>query len=221
MPNPADLLAAVPLFAQASPAALAALAACCRDRSLREKEVLFRRGEPGSTLLVIVAGEIRVTRVGAAGKEQVLRIMRRGDVFGEIAVLDGRARTADAVAETNATLLELERRDVARIMQTDHGLTLGAIALLCDRLRSTDQRLEALLFHDTAARLATTLLALAGERAGGRIDLTQQALGDMAGATRETTNKKLREWQAAGVLALEPGRVRVLDTAALRAVIPD
>jgi CRP/FNR family cyclic AMP-dependent transcriptional regulator len=77
-----------------------------------------------------------------------------------------------------------------------------------------------MLFHDAAALLASTVLMLATGRPGMRLDITQRVLGEMVGAARETVNKKLREWQSAGLLALEPGRITVLDPAALRRLAP-
>jgi len=184
-------------------------------------ETLFRRGDPGSGMLAILAGEVRIALASATGREQVLRILKPGEVFGEIALLDGRPRTADATALTNGRLLVLERRDLLARMEADASLALRIIGMLCDRLRTTSRQLETLLFHDISARLADTLLHLASGRPTPRVDLTQSALGEIVGATRETVNKKLREWEVAGHVELTPGRVILRDAAALAALLPD
>jgi len=200
---------------------LEALAARTQERPMRRGETLFRRGDPGSGMLAILAGEVRITLASAGGREQVLRILRPGEVFGEIALLDGRPRTADATALTNGRLLLLDRRDLLARLEADSGLALRIIGMLCDRLRTTSRQLETLLFHDISTRLADTLLHLASGRPTPRVDITQSALGEIVGATRETVNKKLREWELAGHVELTPGRVILRDARALAALLPD
>ena len=216
----ARFLSKTPLFSNLEPEELEALAARAQERPMRAGEMLFRRTDPGSSMVAILAGEVRIALPGSDGRDQVLQVLRAGDVFGEVALLDGGTRTADAVALTNGRLLVVERRDLLQMLQEDQALALRIIILLCDRLRATNWLLEAMLFHDAAARLATTLLMLATDRPGMRLDVTQRTLGEMVGAARETVNKKLREWQAAGILTLEPGRVTVVDPEALQRLAP-
>ncbi len=216
----ARFLAKTSLFRNLEPEELETLAGHAQERPMRAGEMLFRRTDPGSSMIAILAGEVRIALPGADGRDQVLRVLRAGDVFGEVALLDGGTRTADAVAQTNGRLLIVERQDLLQMLQDDQALALRIIILLCDRLRATNWLLEAMLFHDAAARLATTLLMLAANRPGMRLDVTQRTLGEMVGSARETVNKKLREWQAAGILALEPGRVTVLDPEALQRLAP-
>ena len=216
----ARLLSKTPLFSSLRAKELETLAARATERPMRAGEVLFRRSEPGSSMVAILAGEVRIVLPGSEGRDQVLRVLRAGEVFGEVALLDGRTRTADVVAETRGRLLIVERRDLLLTLQDDPDLALRIIILLCDRLRANNWLLEAMLFHDAAARLASTLLMLAAGRPGLRVDITQRALGEMVGSARETVNKKLREWQAAGLLALEPGRVTVLDRPGLQLLAP-
>lgn len=216
----ARLLSRTPLFSSLRPRELETLAGRAAERPMRAGEVVFRRSDPGSSMVAILSGEVRIVLPGANGRDQVLRVLRAGEVFGEVALLDGRARTADVVAETNGRLMIVERRDLLHILTDDPDFALRIITLLCDRLRTNNWLLEAMLFQDSAARLASTLLTLAAGRPGLRLDITQRALGEMVGSARETVNKKLREWQAAGILALEPGRVTVLDQAALRRQAP-
>ncbi len=216
----ARLLAKTPLFRGLEPRDLDALAARAQERPMRAGDVICRRGDPGASMFALLAGEVRIVLPGTDERDQVLRVMHSGDVFGEIALLDGGARTADAVAETNGRLLVVERRDLLQMLQEDPPLALRIISLLCERLRSTNLLLEAMLFHDAASRLASTLLMLADGRPGMRLDITQRVLGEMVGAARETVNKKLREWQGAGLLTLEPGRITVVDRAGLQRLAP-
>ena len=219
-PLPAELLAGTPLFKRIPAEQLSGIASRASSRLMRAGETLFRRGNPGTTMLVIISGRIRIVLPGPAGREHVLRVLHPGEVVGELSLLDGQGRSADAVAETNGSLLVVERRDMLDAMRLNPELALTILTILTERLRATSWMLAAMSFHDAAGRLATILLMLAQEQAGRRIDITQTALGERVGATRETVNRKLREWQAAGVIAMEPGRITLLDPAALRDLAP-
>ena len=216
----ARLLSKTPLFKGLHARDFEALAAQTHERPMRAGEVLLRRDDPDTSMLAIIAGEVRIVLPGADGRDQVIKLLRPGDVFGEIALFDGGPRTADAIAETNGRLLVVGRRDLLRLLKEVDGLALCIIVFLCDRLRSTDRLLELMLFHDTSARLASAILDLSTARPGRRVDITQRALGEIVGAARETVNKKLREWQEEGAISLEPGRITVLDPALLARHVP-
>jgi CRP/FNR family transcriptional regulator, cyclic AMP receptor protein len=214
------LLGRTRLFQGMAAETLGALAARATTRAMRAGEVLFRRGDPGTALMVILLGQVRIVLPSPDGREQVLRVMGQAEMLGELALLDGGNRTADAVAETNGQLLSLERSAFLQALRDSPELALSILATISGRLRATNWLLEVMLFHEASARLAATLLMLARGQPGGRVDITQGALGARVGAARETVNKKLREWQAAGIIALQPGRVVVRDQAALRRHAP-
>lgn len=216
----ARLIGRTPLFRGMEPDQLGRLAARASTRAMHAKEVLCRRGEPGSTMMVIVLGQVRIVLPSPDGREQVLRVLHPGEVIGEMALLDGGARTADAVAETNGQLVVLDRAGFLAALRANCELALTVLATITGRLRATNWLLEVMLFHEAAARLAATLLMLARGQPGGRVDITQAGLGARIGAARETVNKKLREWQADGIIALQPGRVVVRNEAALRRHAP-
>jgi CRP/FNR family cyclic AMP-dependent transcriptional regulator len=187
---------------------------------MRSGEVLFHRGDPGTTMLIILTGEIRIILPSSDGREQVIRVLKAGDVLGELALLDGGSRTADAVAQTNGRLLVVDRAEMNDMLRNDPELALALVSMLCQRLRMATWMLESMSFHDTAGRLAATLLILSQGVAGRRLDITQGALGERVGAARETVNRKLREWQGAGYIALEPGRITLLDVSSLHKLAP-
>jgi CRP/FNR family transcriptional regulator, cyclic AMP receptor protein len=214
-------LAGVPLLAPLPAGDLAAFARLARERTAGNGEWLFRRGDPGDFLLVVLAGALRVSVSGADGREQVLRTLGPGDVVGEIAVLDGRPRSADAVALTRLRLLVVDRRAILGELARNAEFALALMRLLCNRLRATSSALEAMLFHDSGTRLAAALVQLSGGREGARVDLTQNQLGEMVGAARETVNKKLRAWEREGLVALSPGRVIIKAPPGLAALLPD
>jgi CRP-like cAMP-binding protein len=204
------------LFAALPEPALGALAAAMTERPAASGQAIFQQGDPGTAMFALLAGQVRIVVGGGDGREHVLRVAGPGEVFGEVAVLDGQPRTADAVAATNCRLLVLERRRLLSLMEQQPSLAVNLLAVLCDRLRSTSTQVEGLLFHSLPKRLAAVLLDLLAARRGHAIDITQAELGQLTGATREWVNKTLRAWHAAGLVALQPGRVVVLQPDILR-----
>lgn len=214
-------LAKVPLLAPLSPDHLETLAHLACERIALSGEVLFRQRDPGETLLIVLSGELRAGISEPGGREQVLRRLGPGDVVGELALIDGKPRSADVRAVRRSRLLMLERRAVLDQLAHDPAFALALLRLLSERLRATSAALEAMLFHDSGVRLAAVLLSLSGGREGGHVNLTQRELGEIAGAARETVNKKLREWERAGMIAIAPGRIVLKALPPLMALLPD
>lgn len=184
--------------------------------------VIFQRGDPGSGMLAVVSGRVKICAHSLDGKELILNIIKPGEVFGEIALIDGEPRTADAVALEPCQVLVLERRDFQRYLEQNPRVAGRMLSILCQRLRRTSAALEESLFLEVPARLARVLLHLAGAfgipaRSGVCIDirLSQQQLGSIAGITRESVNKQLALWQKAGWIALRNGYVTVVDLPAV------
>jgi CRP-like cAMP-binding protein len=209
-PSRKRALRASRIFGALSDEALESLAAAMTECAFDSGQEIFAQSDEGSAVFAVLAGQVRLVVGGADGREHVLRIAGPGDFFGEIAVLDGQKRTADAVAATKCRLLVLERRRLLALMAQCPALALNLISVLCERLRSTSAQVEGLLFHSLSRRLADVLLDLCAARGGTTIDITQTELGQLTGVTRESINKKLRAWQAAGFVALQPGRIVVL-----------
>lgn len=210
-----NFLAGHPLFSGLDRPALAKLAAFARERPMRAGEVLFRRGDRESFMLAVIAGTVQVSLPSAEGREHILAIFHPGDVLGEIALLDGRPRTADALARSDGRLLVFERRDLLPVLRTAPELTLSLMELLCARLRRTSDQVEEQSFLDLSTRLARALLRMAD--ATGLVGATQRDLAELVGATRESVNRRLRDWEDAGTLELGKGAARIRDMAAMRA----
>lgn len=217
----AKILSGNPLFAALDRNDLETLAAFASERPMRKDETLFRRGDPGSFMIAVLQGEVRIVIPSAAGKDRIIRVMGAGEVLGEIALLDGAPRTADAIAVTNGRLLVLERRDVLPRLRQSPDLCIRVVELLCRRLRATSRQVEDLVFHDVATRLAAQLLELTANHPRHLVDITQKELGAMVNATRESVNKTLRGWEEQGIVALSPGRVTVKDPQRLTRFAPE
>lgn len=184
---------------------------------MRRDQVLFQRGDAGSSMMAVLEGEVRVELRDLAGANHVVRVLRRGEVFGELALFDGKPRSADVVAATNGRLLIIERAAVLGLLEADAGFAIRVLGVLCDRLRTTTAQLEAIRFQDAGQRICKALLQLAVETGQQRLDITQTALAELVGAARETVNRRLAELEEAGALARAPGRITLLDAAMLEA----
>jgi len=147
--------------------------------------------------------------------------MHEGDVFGEIALLDGKDRTADATAMVDCELLVVPRRSLLAFLQRRPDLCIRLLLVLCDRLRRTNEQVEDLAFLDLEARIAKVLVRLA-EEAGGKsagVKISQRALGELVGGSRESVNKHLQDWKRAGLIEIEKGAIRIRDMEALSELI--
>jgi len=142
-------------------------------------------------------------------------------VFGEIALLDRKERTADATALTACRVAVLERREILSLLERRPGALLGIVDLLCGRLRRTDQHLAELALLPVPVRLARALLRLTADSCAGNVcagrpvRLSQRELGAIVAASRESINKCLRAWQSRGVVLIKRGFVTVVDRPAL------
>jgi CRP/FNR family cyclic AMP-dependent transcriptional regulator len=204
------VLGALPIFAGFLAADIDTLAGSAQARPMRRGEVLMRAGDPGSFMMIVLTGEVQVILNAVSGREQTINTLGPGAIIGEISLFDGKSRTANVVAVTNGRVLTIERAAMQRLIVADAQLGLRVIEMLCGRLRETMLQLESLLFQDVAARLAASLISL-GQGKPKRLDITQSALGNLIGASREIVNKRLRQLEREGIVALSPGRVIVLD----------
>jgi len=215
------------LFRELSPTERDALLAYARVEHYAAGRTIFHKGSPGRGMMAVLAGRVRISASGADGREIVLNIIEEGEVFGEIALLDGKERSADAIAATNCDLLVIDRRDFIPFLDNHPGLAVRLMAVLCERLRRTTQQVEDVLFLDLPSRLAKKLLDLAERRAertpaGLRFDsrLSQREIGTMIGLSRESVNKQLGQWQEEGLIAVEKGVITLLNVGELRNLIP-
>lgn len=204
------------IFSSATPALRAVIERTARPIELAPGAMLFTQGDTADTFYIVDEGEIEIGVLSAEGKKLTLEVMTPGEVFGEIGLFAGR-RTASAVAIGKTKLRTVRRADLLEAMRQDPELALQFIDLLCDRLRVISEKLEERSFMPLPARLARRLLHLVDKLApaDGVIPVSQAALADFAGATREAVAKTLAIWRARGWVELSRGAVRVRDKAAL------
>jgi len=213
------------LLRHLTPPELDQILAFARTRRYGTGEILFQKGDPGDGLLAILGGRIRISALSEDGREVVFNLLGPGDLFGEIALLDGKERTANATAVEPSELLVIGRSDFMPFIQSRPDLCTRLLAVLCERVRWVSDLYEDAVFLNLPARLAKRLLRLAatnGERtaAGTRITikLSQQELGNYMGTTRESINKHLRAWQNDGIIAIERGHIVIREPETLELI---
>lgn len=213
------------LFSEIEPRLLDSLVRTSRVQRLARGEVLFRQGDEGGALYAVSSGAIRISVTGAEGKELTLALMEPGDVFGEIALLDGLQRTADARAVEKSELVVIHRADFLTLLEREPKLARPIIEMLCERLRQTNEFVIDAAFLDLRARLAKRLLSLAiahgyetddGLRIG--LKLSQSEIAQLLGVTREAVNKQLNVWARDGILTFEAGYLTLQKQDVLKAL---
>lgn len=221
-PDAAQLLSKSLLFGALDEPARRELAGRVHRKSFNVGEPIFHVGAPGQSMMVIVAGTVRVSLPGPRGKGVILADLTAGEVLGEVALLDGKERSADATALTKCELLVLERRDVVAFLEKRADVCLKLLELMCARLRRSDQRMADIAFLELSVRLAKLLLDRIGPpgRAGAKpkLSLSQTELAGMINATRENVNRCLRGWQQQGIIDLDERWIIIEQRDALGAI---
>jgi len=220
--DPRALLAQHFVLAQLTPEELDRVVAMATERQLANGRVIFQKGDPGTSLMAVLSGRVRISAYSEDGKEVILNIIDPGQVFGEIALLDGKERTANATAMGPTKLLVLDRREFIPFLERNPKIAIRLLEVLCERVRRTSEMVESVAFLDFGARLARLLLRLAetyGKETteGIRIDLklSQTDLGNLIASTRESVNRQLNAWSEDGIIELERGQITILDQDAL------
>ena len=179
---------------------------------MKKGDVLLHQGDPGDYLIILLDGTIRVSMVASNGREIILDYLEAGAVIGEIALLDGGERTASATALGEGQYLKLGARAFREILESHPSVAWRLLQEMARRLRNANNTIESDRAFASGPRLARSLQRLIPNGAeGASIRLSQSELGAFAGISRENINRQLGAWADAGVVALEQGRVRVLN----------
>jgi CRP/FNR family transcriptional regulator, cyclic AMP receptor protein len=192
-------------------------------RTLPRHRVLFRCGDPGRIVALVLQGFVKLSSTALNDREVVLEIAGPGTLFGEIAILTDAARRADATTLTACRILAIDGSAFRHALARSPEAMFAAIRMLSDRLSAVTARGMDAVSLPAPVRLAKALLhlaELASERVESRIHigfrLSQRELGAMTGLTRESINKHLRAWREMGWVELSGSAVTLCDVVALR-----
>lgn len=198
-----------------------------RSHTFAKGEALYRRGDQGDSLMVILSGRVKISNITDDAREVVLNFLGPGDLNGEIAALDGKGRSADATALERTEALILYRRDILSVLEQHPKAILGIVEVLAGKLRMASAMVEHGLLQ-MAGRAAHGLLRLA--EAHGRtvadgtlvdLKLSQKDLGSYLGLSRENTSRELGRLKDAGLIRVEAGEIVILDREGLEAWASD
>jgi CRP/FNR family transcriptional regulator len=220
-----ELLSRVPLFSELSRDELERISRVSVERSFPAGVRVFHEGDHSDACYLVRKGDLRVTREHPDGRAIALATLGPGDIFGELAMLDGEARSASVETLSDAELLALPAADVRRLLADHPGISVKLIAALTRRLRETNERVARQSFQTVPSRVAGVLTQLIAEesasagRQGITIRMTQADLAQLAGTSRESVSRFLATLERAGVVRVGRGRVTVVEPRRLRAYI--
>ncbi len=206
---------------QLEPASLDNLMKRAQLRSLAKGDTVYRRGDPGDSLMVIIAGRLKIWNTTADAREVVLNFLGPGDINGEIAVLDGGSRTATATALEPTEVMVLYRRDLMPILEQQPAALVEVVKVLCEKLRAASEIVEDVQ-RTMRARVASGILRLARQHGkqtkdGIVFDLkaSQSDLGAYLGLSRENTSRQLGHLRDAGLVSMSGTSITIKDIDAL------
>jgi CRP-like cAMP-binding protein len=215
-PNVEAALRGVALFADVSDDDLAELAANARVRSYPRRQIVFSRGDPSDTLIVVLSGRVQIIVRSVDGGELILAVLGEGDVLGEPSLADGGPRSADAQTADDASLLIIPREAVVALARHDAAVAMKMLAYVSATLRRLTDLTEDLVFLDLPRRVAKILLA-APSSSDGEVDLamSQEQLAHRVGGTRQSVNAALRGFERRGWIAMHGRRVTIREADSL------
>jgi CRP/FNR family transcriptional regulator, cyclic AMP receptor protein len=216
---PIDFLRGHPAFRQLPANALEQIRSHFIRKRVQRGALIFAKGDPGSRVIAVLDGTVRISVSTINGHEVVLAQVSRGEVFGELAVIDGQPRSANATAIENCELMVIERCNFLPFILSYPEVAIKLLELVSARLRQSNEQIEDVMFTGLQVRLARTIFKLlkTTECDVGplRLVITQRELSQMIGVSREATNKQLRIWEKRGWIRLDHGALTVLNGCAL------
>jgi CRP/FNR family transcriptional regulator len=218
-----ELLRSVPLFADLEPGELESFSQVAVPRSFPAGTRVFHEGDQSDVCYIVRSGSFRVTREHPDGRAITLATLGRGEVFGELAMLDGEVRSASAEAVGDGELLALPASEVRALLARHPEISVKLVSALVRRLRAANERISRQSFQTVPSRVAGVLSQLVAEEAprsgeGGEVTIrmNQSDLAQLAGTSRESVSRFLADLERAGIVRPGRGRVTVLAPEKLR-----
>lgn len=195
-----------------------------RRRRLARGEILYARGSKADSVFCVESGAIQLSTTSHSGREAVLAVAEPGRWFGELTLFIEAPRVHDATAVADTELLVISAHRLHEIVDNRSEYLLEFLRLVCHRYKWAIERIDATILQPFPVRLARVLLGAhetaAGHRASGppELRLSQEGLGQMLGASRQSVNRQLKQWESNGLLSVSYGRIMLLDLEALRRI---
>ena len=213
-----EILGPVPIFPDLGNDVLKELRSKMTKRSYKKNNIILMEDEFGDTFFVISSGSVKITRISEDGREVILAMLGEGDFFGEMSLLDGESRSANAVATEESDVLILKRSDFIEFLERYPKIAISLLREMATRLRKSDQQIESLSLSDAEHRIGVTLLRLAEELGKIRMGVVeignlpyQQDIANMAGTSRETVSRMFKVLEERGLIRRRGHALSILD----------
>ncbi len=206
-----SLLVEVELFSGLGPDDLAAVIESAEDRVFQRGDVIFTEGDESTELFVVTSGRVAIANKSIDGRESVIALMERGDLFGEMPLFDGLTRSAEARALEPSDVMAIPYALLRGLYEAQPTLLWSVVALLAGRLRATDEALADSVFLDVTGRTAKRLLELSNDADEFSLPITQEELAGMVGASRERVNKAIASFVRLGWIEQGDRRYRITN----------
>jgi CRP/FNR family transcriptional regulator, cyclic AMP receptor protein len=214
------LMKRVPLFTRLKDVEVSQVVNQCVRRECKKEQVILVEEEVGQMLFIILKGTVKVTRTSEEGREVILTILKSGDFFGELSLLDGKGRSATVIAMDDSELLTLRRSEFLLIIEKYPQLSIELLKILGSRIRKCDIQIENITLHDSVGRVGASLIHVAEQTGYSREKsmvipkiLVQQDLANMSGTARETISRVMSHFEQRGLLERHGHRVVIIDFA--------
>ena len=213
-----EFLRSVNIFSDLSESELDKVSNVCQTRTYPKNSMIILEEEMGDVVFIVMSGTVKITRVNDEGKEVILAMLGSGEVFGEMAILDGESRSANALAQENCEVVTINREEFLNIIKTNNKVALNLMTEFAVRLRKSDQQIEALSLDDAEHRIGVSILNLAEEMGvirKGAVTIDnlpyQQDIANMAGTSRETVSRVLKMFEEKNLIIKTGHRLVIPD----------
>ena len=215
-----DFLSSVSIFSDLSDSELSNIQSLCKTRKYPKNSMIILEEEMGDVVFIVMIGTVKITRVNDEGKEVILAMLGSGEVFGEMAILDGESRSANALAQEHSEVVTINREDFLNIIKTNNKVAINLMTEFAIRLRKSDQQIEALSLDDAEHRIGVSILNLAEEMGVIRKGVVtvanlpyQQDIANMAGTSRETVSRVMKIFEDRGLITKTGHKLSIPDYA--------
>jgi len=216
-----ELLKGIPYFAGLSEADLEAVSQRMFEQSIERGDMVLMEGDPSEAVYFVVSGAVKVFKTSIEGKEQILCLLRTGESFNDVPILDGGPSLASAIAMTPVVLYGMTKSDIEELLQENSRIAMNVIRVLSKKVRHFVSMVEDLSFRDVTSRVAKLLLEYATDHGGSedltqRPRLTQQEMAAMVGTAREVVGRSLKVLEEEGAIRMDRHRIVVTNRKALQ-----
>ena len=216
--NQTSILREVPIFSELTDQEIDTIMQMANRRVFNKNTMILLEEDAAETLFIIEYGSVKITRLNDEGREVILALLGSAEFFGEMALLDGQGRSANVMALEETALYTLVRRDFLDVLNRFPSISIQLLKEMTQRLRKSDQQIKSLSLSDAEHRIAIALHRIAEDMGlfkMGQVVIKrmpyQQDIANMAGTSRETVSRMLKNLELKGLIEREGRRLTILD----------